>query len=167
MSVWVYQGVDWFVLDLNGPHIQRESAACQFEPTEIATFEGIGAGIAKVVGVSDNAAIVAAAHSAMREQFGNDVSATSSQTYYLDVTHPDANKGSVVEFLSAKFDIAPSEIATIGDMQNDILMFARSGFSIAMGNADSEVRSAAHELTRPNDEEGFAYAVNNFILDSY
>jgi hydroxymethylpyrimidine pyrophosphatase-like HAD family hydrolase len=101
----------------------------------------------------------------MRLKFGIDISATSSQTYYLDVTHPDANKGSVVEFLSAKFDIPTSEIATIGDMQNDISMFARSGFSIAMGNADDEVKHTAHEVTRPNDEEGFAYAVENFILN--
>jgi Cof subfamily protein (haloacid dehalogenase superfamily) len=165
LSVWVYQGADWFVLDLNGPHIQRESWACQFEPTELANFEGVGADIAKIVGVSDNTDLVAAARSSMRLKFGIDISATSSQTYYLDVTHPDANKGSVVEFLSAKFDIPTSDIATIGDMQNDVLMFARSGFSIAMGNADDEVKHAAHEVTRSNDDEGFAYAVENFILN--
>jgi Cof subfamily protein (haloacid dehalogenase superfamily) len=165
MSIWVYQGVNWFVLDAKGPHIQHNSLSCQFEPTEVATFKGIGGGIAKVVGVSDDVSIVSAARSAMREQFGNNVSATSSQSYYLDVTHPDANKGKVVEFLSARFKIAPEEIATIGDMENDILMFAHSGMSIAMGNANSEVRAAANELTRRNDEEGFAYAVNNFILN--
>ncbi|HUW77589.1 MAG TPA: Cof-type HAD-IIB family hydrolase [Candidatus Nanopelagicaceae bacterium] len=164
MSVWVYQDTDWFVLDIDGPHIQRESLACEFEPSQLASFEGIGGSIAKVVGVNDDVSIVAAARSAMAEQFGRHVSATSSQTYYLDVTHPDANKGKVVEFLSAKFDIEPDEIATIGDMQNDTLMFAPSGFSIAMGNADAEVRKAANALTKRNDEEGFAYAVNHFLL---
>jgi Cof subfamily protein (haloacid dehalogenase superfamily) len=166
MSIWVYQGVNWFVLDAKGPHIQHNSLACQFEPTEIATFEGIGGGIAKIVGVSDDVSIVTAARSAMREKFGDQVSATSSQSYYLDVTHPDANKGKVVEFLSARFNIAPEEIATIGDMENDILMFAHSGLSIAMGNSNSEVRSAAKKLSLTNDEEGFAYAMNNFILNS-
>jgi Cof subfamily protein (haloacid dehalogenase superfamily) len=165
MSIWIYQGVNWFVLDVKGPHIKHNALSCQFEPTQIATFEGTGGGVAKIVGVSDDVSIVAAARSAMQEQFGSQVSATSSASYYLDVTHPDANKGKVVEFLSSSFDIAPEEIATIGDMENDILMFAHLGMSIAMGNAASEVRSAANELTRRNDEEGFAYAVNNFILN--
>jgi Cof subfamily protein (haloacid dehalogenase superfamily) len=165
MSIWVYQDVNWFVLDAQGPHIQHNAMACQFEPTEVTTFDGIGKGIAKVVGVSDDLSIVAAARSAMREKFADEVSATSSQSYYLDITHPDANKGKVVDFLSAKFNIAPEEIATIGDMENDILMFARSGLSIAMGKSNSEVRSAAKELSLGNDEEGFAFAMNNFILN--
>jgi Cof subfamily protein (haloacid dehalogenase superfamily) len=165
LSIWVYQGINWFVLDVAGPHVQGNALSCQFEPTEIATFEGIGGNIAKIVGVSDEVSLVAAARSAMREKFGSDVSATTSQSYYLDVTHPDANKGKVVNFLAARFKITPEEIATIGDSENDIFMFAKSGLSIAMGNAENEVRAAATEVTRRNDDEGFAYAVNNFILD--
>jgi hydroxymethylpyrimidine pyrophosphatase-like HAD family hydrolase len=100
----------------------------------------------------------------MREQFGAHVSATRSQTYFLDVTHPDANKGSVVEYLSAMYDVATDEIATIGDMNNDVSMFAVSGLSIAMGNAEASVQRAAHRVTRSNDDEGFAHAVNEFVL---
>jgi Cof subfamily protein (haloacid dehalogenase superfamily) len=165
MSVWVYQGSDWFVLDSKGPHIQRESLACQFEPTQIANFDEVGGGIAKIVGVSDDTNVVSTDRSAIQVRFGTDVSATSSQTYYIDVTHPDANKGRVVDFLAAKFEIPPSQIATMGDMQNDLLMFQRSGFSIAMGNALDDVKLAADQETRSNDDEGFAYAVENFILN--
>jgi hydroxymethylpyrimidine pyrophosphatase-like HAD family hydrolase len=50
-------------------------------------------------------------------------------------------------------------------MENDILMFAHSRLSIAMGNAADDVRNAAKELTRGNDEEGFVNAENNFILN--
>ncbi len=165
MSIWVYQGANWFVLDAKGPHIQSNSLSCQLEPIEIATFECIGGEVIKIVGVSDDVSILAAARSAMREQFGNQVSATNSSSYYLDITNPDANKGIVVDFLAARFKIDVEEIATIGDMENDILMFSHSGLSIAMGNAGIDVRSAANELTRRNDAEGFAYAMNNFILN--
>jgi hydroxymethylpyrimidine pyrophosphatase-like HAD family hydrolase len=51
------------------------------------------------------------------------------------VTHPDANKGFVAGCLSGTLGIPEEEIATIGDQPNDVLMFERSGFSIAMGNA--------------------------------
>jgi hydroxymethylpyrimidine pyrophosphatase-like HAD family hydrolase len=49
-------------------------------------------------------------------------------------------------------------------MPNDVLMFAHSGLSIAMGNASHEVQRAARRVTASNEEEGFAHAVEQFIL---
>lgn len=164
LSVWVYQGADWYVLDTSGPHVQHESRGSRCEPTKLTSFKGVDEGLTKVVGVSDDASASAAAGAAMQERFGGHVSATRSQTYFLDVTHPDANKGSVVEYLSAMYDVTPDEIATIGDMHNDVSMFAVSGLSIAMGNAAAPVRQAAHKITKSNDDEGFAYAVEQFVL---
>ena len=40
-----------------------------------------------------------------QERFGDHVSAARSQPYYLDVTHPRANKGEVVKYLSTRYDI--------------------------------------------------------------
>ena len=97
-------------------------------------------------------------------RFGAAVSASRSQTYYLDVTHPDANKGNVVAWLSTFLDIPLEHIATIGDGPNDILMFSRSGLSIAMGNASPEVKAEAMAVTSSNDEDGFARAVETHIL---
>jgi hydroxymethylpyrimidine pyrophosphatase-like HAD family hydrolase len=63
------------------------------------------------------------------------------------------------------YDIPPERIATIGDMPNDVLMFAHSGLSIAMGNASHEVQRAARRVTTTtNDDEGFANAAERFIL---
>jgi hydroxymethylpyrimidine pyrophosphatase-like HAD family hydrolase len=90
---------------------------------------------AKIVGVSDDHEAVAAREKVVQQELGHQVSAARSQPYYLDVTHPAANKGSVVDFLSAVYLIPASCIAAIGDMPNDILMFEKSGMSIAMGNA--------------------------------
>ncbi|HXW38175.1 MAG TPA: HAD hydrolase family protein, partial [Acidimicrobiales bacterium] len=58
----------------------------------------------------------------------------------------------------------PEEIATIGDMPNDVLMFAHYGLSIAMGNASHEDQRAARRVTTTNQDEGFANAVERFIL---
>ncbi len=49
-------------------------------------------------------------------------------------------------------------------MPNDVLMFALSGLSIAMGNASSEVQRAARRVTATNEQEGFAEAVDRYIL---
>jgi Cof subfamily protein (haloacid dehalogenase superfamily) len=165
LTVWVYRGADWFVRDPDGPHVAREAHTVQFDPTVVDTFDGVGERVAKIVGVSDDFDAVAAAESKAHDELGTHVSASRSQPYYLDITHPQANKGDVVKFLAARYSISEEEIATIGDMPNDVLMFARSGLSIAMGNAHREVQRAARQVTGTNDDDGFADAVERFILD--
>jgi len=163
LSVWVYRGADWLVRDPDGPHVARESHTVQFEPSVVESFDG-AASVAKIVGVSDDYDAVASAALAAHDELGDHVAASRSQPYYLDVTHPEANKGGVVTYLAARYEIGEDEIATIGDMPNDVLMFARSGLSIAMGNADREVQRAARRVTATNDEDGFAQAVERFVL---
>lgn len=164
MSVWLYRGADWFVLDRHGPHVEREAWTVKFDPTVVESYAAVTSGLAKIVGVSDDHDAVQAAVDAARVQFGDHVSAARSQPYYADITHPQANKGGVVSYLSNEYGIAAEEIATIGDMPNDVLMFAHSGLSIAMGNASTEVQRAARRVTTSNEDEGFANAVDRFVL---
>ncbi len=164
LSVWCYQGIEWYVLDKDGPHVARETSTVQFEPIVRADFDGLVDDVAKIVGVSDDHDAVARATGAMRDRFADSVSATPSQPYYLDVTHPDANKGEVVTYLASTLAVPIEQIATIGDMPNDVLMFAHAGLSIAMGNADREVQRAARRVTSSNDDDGFAHAIHKFVL---
>jgi Cof subfamily protein (haloacid dehalogenase superfamily) len=165
LSAWVYRGEEWYVRDLHGPRVEHESHTVRFAPTLVESFEGIREGVAKIVGVSDDHDAVARAASAAAERFGERLAASRSQPYYLDVTHPEANKGSVVRFLSARYAIPVEAIATIGDAGNDVAMFAASGLSIAVGNAAPEVQRAAGLVSTSNEEEGFANAVERFILE--
>ena len=82
------------------------------------------------------------------------------------MTNPQANKGVVVTTLSESLKIPPDQIATIGDMQNDVLMFRKSGLSIAMGNATDDVKAQASAVTDSNENEGFAKAVRTLVLPS-
>jgi Cof subfamily protein (haloacid dehalogenase superfamily) len=164
LSVWLYRGADWYVPDRKGPHVDREAWTVKFEPRVMTSIKGLTGDVAKIVGVSDDHDAVSKASAAAHERFGNHVTAAPSQPYYLDVTHPDANKGAVARYLAQKYKLSTDEIATIGDMPNDVLMFAHSGLSIAMGNADSQVQRAARRVTETNEKEGFADAVERFVL---
>ena len=104
-------------------------------PTVVHDFAAALESAVKVVGVSEDHDLVARCEKEARDALGTAVSATRSQPYYLDVTHPDANKGTVVTTLSKLLSVPCAQIATIGDMPNDVLMFRQSGLSIAMGNA--------------------------------
>ena len=164
LDVWLYRGANWFVNDPKGPHVDREAWTVKFDPTVVDNYEQLTDNVAKIVGVSDDHDAIQKASEAAHEQFGNHVTAAASQPYYLDVTHPDANKGFVARYLAKQYSLEESEIATIGDMPNDILMFAHSGLSIAMGNADPQVKRAARRVTASNEEDGFAKAVERFVL---
>ncbi len=164
MDVWVYSGQDWLVRDAGAPHVAQEQWTVKFAPTVVENFEGVLGRAVKIVGVSDDHGLVARCEKAARDALGAQASAVRSQPYYLDVTHPDANKGTVVITLSKLLSIPASEIATIGDMPNDVLMFRNSGLSIAMGNASPEVQAQAHLVTDSYDDEGFAKAIERFIL---
>jgi len=164
LDTWLYRGADWLLRDPAAPHVAREASTVQFEPTVVPGYDGLADGIVKIVGVSDDHDLVATVEKAARERFGDHVSAARSQPYYLDVTHPQANKGEVVKLLSKRLHVPTEEIATIGDMPNDILMFAHSGLSIAMGQSSSEVHRAARRVTSSNEDDGFADAVERFIL---
>jgi Cof subfamily protein (haloacid dehalogenase superfamily) len=164
LDVWLYSDTEWYVRDSNAPHVAREKWTVKFPPTVIPDFDAHLDHVVKIVGVSDDLPAVARCEKEMQVWGGARISAERSQPYYLDVTHPDANKGEVVLMLSQLLAIHPEQIATIGDQPNDVLMFTRSGMSIAMGNASTEVQNAATYVTTSNEEEGFANAMERFVL---
>jgi Cof subfamily protein (haloacid dehalogenase superfamily) len=164
LDVWLYRGADWYVTDPKGPHVDREAWTVKFDPTVVDDYDQLSDHVAKLVGVSDDHDAVQNASEAAHKQFGDHVTAAASQPYYLDVTHPDANKGFVARYLAKQYELDEGQIATVGDMPNDVLMFAHSGLSIAMGNADPQVKRAARRVTDSNEEEGFAKAVERFVL---
>ncbi len=164
LDTWLYTDQDWFVHSRHGPHVDREEWTVKFPTSVVPTYEPLLAQTVKIVGVSDDYTAVERCELDVRRQCGQHVSAARSQPYYLDVTHPNANKGTVVRMLSKFLGVPEHEIATIGDMPNDILMFERSGMSIAMGQASDEVKQAAHFVTASNQEDGFALAMERFVL---
>jgi Cof subfamily protein (haloacid dehalogenase superfamily) len=164
VDVWVYSGDQWYVSDSEGAHVEREESTVRFSPNVLDSFDGIADQVVKIVGVSDDTALMAEAEQAVRDRFTGVLSISRSQTYYLDLTHPDANKGEALTWLSSFLSIPAGQIAAIGDGPNDILMFRRSGLSIAMGNAGAEVKVEADVITSSNDEDGFARAVDGHIL---
>ncbi len=165
LDAWLYTPDEWLIRDPKAPHVEREAWTVKFDARVVKDFGDDDFGNAvKIVGVSDDLDKVAACEKQAQETLGDSVSAARSQPYYLDVTHPKANKGEVIATLSRLMGVRPEEIATLGDMPNDVLMFDKSGFSVAMGNASDEVKAKASAVTDSYDDEGFAKAIERLIL---
>jgi Cof subfamily protein (haloacid dehalogenase superfamily) len=166
LDAWVYSGNDWLISRADAPHVAREAWTVKFEPKIVPNVGEKLDQVAKIVGVSDDYDKVKRCEADAQTAFACRATAARSQPYYLDITNKDANKGAVVDYLSRHMDVPAAEIATIGDQPNDVLMFKRSGFSIAMGNASAEVKNQADATTDSYADEGFAKAIERFVLDS-
>ncbi len=163
LDVWVYRGMDWYVRRLDAPHVEHEQAAVCFAPTVTADLDALLDEAVKIVGVTDDRLAITRCENAV-QALDVELYAARSQPYYLDVTHPEANKGNVVRSLSQRLGIEIERIASIGDMPNDVRMFEAGGLSIAMGNASADVQREAQHVAASNTEEGFARAVEEIVL---
>jgi len=168
LDVWLFTDEEWQVRDADAPRVRHEQWTVRFAPRVVPEFsEQSYARAIKVSGVSDDFPLVEHAERELGAALSGRASVSRSQSYYLDITHPQANKGEVVAELARACGIAAGSIATIGDMQNDVLMFRESGFSIAMGNASDAVKAQADAVTDSFEHDGFAKAVERYFLEEH
>ena len=101
LDAWVYRGNDWLITKADAPHVAREAWTVKFEPKVVADVAEKLDQVAKIVGVSDDLDKVQRCEADAQAAFGDRATANRSQPYYLDITHKDANKGAVAEYLSS------------------------------------------------------------------
>ena len=162
-DIWLFTNDLWLAHDDSGQYVALERRAIRADPTIVADFTPYLASACKIVGASNDAALLRACEIAMQDALGTQATAVRSQSYYLDVTPPGCNKGTFVRSMARRLNIPTEAVATIGDMQNDLAMFRTSGVSFAMGNATDDVKKAATHVTASNEEEGFAKAINMIL----
>ncbi len=164
IECWLFTGHQWVIRDPAGAFVPREQKAVRFEPTVVDSFEPFYDRIGKIMGATTDYPLLERIEIELGAMLAGQVSAHRSSPWYLDVTHPDANKGRAALRLAAILGVDRSELACIGDMDNDIAMLQAAGLGVAMGNAPAPVAEAAHFITASNAEDGWAQAVEELIL---
>jgi Cof subfamily protein (haloacid dehalogenase superfamily) len=160
VDIWLFTNEQWLTRNPDGEYVGHEKLAIKHDPVIVADFAPYLTRACKIVGASSNAELLIRCEAAMQAAVGTQATAVRSQTYYLDVTPPGHDKGTFVTDIAKRLGVPLSEVATIGDMQNDLPMFARSGVSFAMGNASDDVKKRAKHVTASNEEDGFAKAMD-------
>jgi Cof subfamily protein (haloacid dehalogenase superfamily) len=159
VDIWLFTNDRWLTRNPDGEYVSHEKLAIKHDPVIVTDFTPYLTGACKIVGASSDAALLQRCEVAMQQAVGAEATAVRSQTYYLDVTPPGHDKGTFVEAMAKRLGISTAAVATIGDMQNDLPMFARSGISFAMGNATDDVKKHATHVTDSNERDGFAAAM--------
>lgn len=164
VDTWVFADDRWYASTDQGTHVVSERIASNQAPVVRADFADLVDRADKITFVSDVPSVLADLLARSRAAFGERATIAQSQTYYLDVTALEANKGAGVEALTGAIGIDLTDTAVIGDQYNDLPMLTRAGFAIAMGNAPDDVKAAAHAVTDANDADGVAQAIDRLIL---
>jgi Cof subfamily protein (haloacid dehalogenase superfamily) len=163
VDIWLFTNDRWYTRNPDGEYVPHEKRAIKADPTIVADFTPYLAGACKIVGASSDAALLARCEAAMQQTVGREAIAVRSQTYYLDVTPAGHDKGTFVDAMAKRLGISTDAVATIGDMQNDLAMFARSGVSFAMANATDDVKKHATHVTDSNERDGVARAIETVL----
>jgi Cof subfamily protein (haloacid dehalogenase superfamily) len=161
---WVFADNEWLLDDPSGPRIPLERRTVRFQERVVDSLDPYLDRAGKLVGVSDDYAKLAAVETELQALLGTTANAHRSQDYYLDVTHPDANKGHAVRALAAQLGLGMDEVLVLGDMPNDLAMFDVGAASVAMGNGADVVKQRATWVTARNDEDGWAMAIDRHVL---
>jgi Cof subfamily protein (haloacid dehalogenase superfamily) len=163
VDIWLFTNDQWLTRNPDGEYVSHEKLAIKHDPVIVTDFTPYLTGACKIVGASSDAALLQRCEVAMQQAVGREATAVRSQTYYLDVTPPGHDKGTFVEAMAQRLGISTAAVATIGDMQNDLAMFAKSGVSFAMGNATDDVKKHATHVTDSNERDGFAAAMETVL----
>lgn len=85
-------------------------------------------------------------------------------SHSMEITFESAQKGIMLERVLADKGYHPDEVMVLGDGLNDVSMFERFHYSIAMENAIQQVKDSANYVTRKNEEHGVAHAIYKYAL---
>ena len=164
LDVWVFANNRWFLRNVDAAYIESERRSILMTPVTVTEFTPLLDGVHKIMGSSPDFDRVTHAAAVLRTQLADQAAVQCSQRYYVDVTHPLADKGRAARLIADHLGIGLDAVACIGDMPNDVSMFAVSAVSYAMGNAPDAVKVLADHVVAGHDQDGWAEAVG-MILD--
>lgn len=91
-----------------------------------------------------------------------DLAVTCSLVNNIEINDRSCNKGDALLNLGKILDISLDQIMACGDGNNDYEMIKQAGTGVAMENGEPGVKKIADFITKTNDEEGVAFAIEHF-----
>ncbi|EHO49571.1 sugar-phosphatase [Lentilactobacillus kisonensis] len=119
--------------------------------------------ISKVMMI-DDPKLIANANNGISDELRNKLYIVQSEPFFIEIMSKQANKGKTLGELATKLGLTADNVMALGDQENDLTMIKYAGLGVAMGNGIKAVKDAATFTTKPNTENGVAYALKKYLL---
>jgi Cof subfamily protein (haloacid dehalogenase superfamily) len=164
IAPWLFTAKEWLLVDPQGDYVEWEARTVKMPFRQVESFDAYLGQAGKIMAASKDTEKLAQCERDLQAMLGQRASVHLSQTYYLDITHPEGTKGHAVRALARLLGIDMKDVAVIGDMENDVPMFEVAPLSIAMGQSPDDVKRRATYVTAGNEDDGWAKAMTEYIL---
>jgi len=102
----------------------------------------------------------------LQEELGDEYEVATSKPFFIEVNDKGISKGDSLDALCKKLGLTKDNVMALGDGLNDLSMIEFAGMGVAVDNANPVLKEAANFISKSNDEDGFAYAIEKFILNN-
>ena len=120
--------------------------------------------IFKIMLISFNADELKSLKHILKESNLPNISIHQTSEIQIEITHQKAQKSKGIDYIIREEKLQTNEVAAFGDGSNDIPMFERVGFGIAMANASDSIKDKVDIVTKSNDEDGVGFGIHNYLL---
>lgn len=156
-------GRQFYVTDRNGYKVDYECRNNNMSCVEVENLaEFLQFAPVKILMSVDPAAI-AGVQAQIAQLLPADLAVVQTAAFYLEVIPRAIDKGRGLVQICRALGLRPAEVIAFGDAENDIPMLRTAGVGVAMGNADAAVKAAADRVTRSNNEDGIAAALEELL----
>jgi len=102
----------------------------------------------------------------LQKELGDEYEVATSKPFFIEINDKGISKGDSLDALCKKLGLTKDNVMALGDGLNDLSMIEFAGMGVAVDNANPVLKEAANFISKSNDEDGFAYAIEKFILNN-
>lgn len=156
-------GRQFYVTDRNGYKVDYECRNNNMSCVEVENLADFLQFAPVKILMSVDPAAIAGVQAQIAQLLPADLAVVQTAAFYLEVIPRAIDKGRGLVQICRALGLRSAEVIAFGDAENDIPMLRTAGVGVAMGNADAAVKAAADRVTRSNNEDGIAAALEELL----
>lgn len=164
VAIMTYEGDSIITETPDDYYVQKEAFINKMKIRQVDNFkEYVDFHVTKVLVAADGD-YLKGVEQEMLDHFGDSLSIYRSEPFFLEIMPPNIDKAASLEKLLQTLHMTKADMIACGDGANDISMIKYAGLGVAMENAQEKVKQCADYITKSNEDDGVAHAIEQFCL---